>query len=83
MQIHIYSKPNCPYCNFAKDFFNKKNWPYEEFDIAQDAQKREEMLEKSNGRKTVPQIFINGHHVGGYDDMMALNNADKLEELLK
>lgn len=79
--IQIYTKGYCPYCNYAKAFFQRKQWTFEEINVENDPLTFEEMLAKSNGRKTVPQIFINGSHIGGYDDMMALETSGKLEGL--
>ena len=80
--IIIYSKEVCPYCVRAKMLLQNKNATFTEIKITNDAL-REEMMEKSGGRMTVPQIFIDEKHVGGYDDLRALDVAGKLDELLK
>jgi glutaredoxin 3 len=80
--ITIYLKPVCPYCDRAKLLLKQKNVSWTEFDIAADPAKRTEMLEKSGGRTTVPQIFIGGTHVGGCDDLYALDREGKLDALL-
>jgi glutaredoxin 3 len=81
-QVTIYSGPFCPYCVKAKALFEKKNITYEDINVKEDSAKLSEMLERSGGRKTIPQIFINGHHIGGCDDLYALNDAGTLDELL-
>ncbi|MBI3420350.1 MAG: glutaredoxin 3 [Proteobacteria bacterium] len=82
-KVTVYSGPNCPYCNRAKALLRSKGVAFEEFNVRADAQKFDEMLAKSGGRKTIPQIFINGAHVGGCDDLHALNSAGKLDAMLK
>ena len=64
-KVVIYTGPMCNFCSAAKHLLNKKKVSYEEIDIGYDEKKREEMLKKSNGAKTVPQIFIDDYHVGG------------------
>lgn len=81
-QVTVYSGPNCPYCTKAKALLQKKNVAFEEFNVKEDSDKLSEMLERTGGRKSIPQIFINGVHVGGCDDLCALNDAGKLDELL-
>jgi glutaredoxin-like YruB-family protein len=66
-EVKIYSTPMCPYCTMAKDFFKKSNIPYTDFDVASDAEKREEMIEKS-GQMGVPVIDIDGEIVIGFDE---------------
>jgi glutaredoxin 3 len=80
--IEIYSTAQCPYCDRAKAIFKHKGLTYVEYRIDQDAEKRQEMLTRSQ-RRTVPQIFINQHHVGGFDDLKALIDAGKFEALFK
>ncbi|MBA3661646.1 MAG: glutaredoxin 3 [Gammaproteobacteria bacterium] len=82
-KVIIYSKAHCPYCDMAKEFFTEKNISFEEIRIDLDADKRDEMLRLSNNRRTVPQIFINGQSIGGYDDLIALSKSGKLNELLQ
>ena len=81
--VEVFSGPFCPYCDKAKALLKKKNVEFEEFNVKSDEVKLGEMLERSNGRKTIPQIFINGQHIGGCDDLYALDGAGKLDELLK
>jgi glutaredoxin 3 len=76
--VVIYSSGTCPYCERAKLLFKKKNIPYTEIRVDQDSEKRKEMQEKSQ-RQTVPQIFINDHHIGGCDDLYALEAAGQLD----
>jgi glutaredoxin 3 len=81
-QVTVYSGPNCPYCDRAKMLLKSKGIAFEEFNVRTDPQKFDEMLAKSGGRKTIPQIFINGTHVGGSDDLHALQAAGKLDAML-
>ncbi len=81
-KITVYSGPNCPYCQRAKMLLQKKGAAFEDIDIKADPAKRDEMLKKSGGKQTIPQIFINGQHIGGCDDLYALDAAGKLDGLL-
>jgi len=81
-RVEIYTKFGCPYCARAKALLDDKNVAYEESDISMGGAKRAEMLQRSNGRTTVPQIFIDGRHVGGSDDLRELDAAGKLDTLL-
>ena len=81
-QIEIYTSPLCGYCHAAKRMLTDKGASYAEIDVAADAAKRQDMMARANGRHTVPQIFINGAHIGGYDDMAALERAGKLDSML-
>lgn len=81
-EIIIYTKEICPYCVKAKNLLQRKGAQFSEIKITDDAT-REEMIKKSGGRMTVPQIFINGKHVGGCDDLYALEASNKLDELIK
>ena len=74
--------PMCSYCDAAKRLLNKKNIPYKEINIALEEGKMEEMLKKSNGMKTIPQIFIENSHIGGYDELRALENKGELDKLI-
>ncbi len=76
-KIEIYTTPICTYCDRAKQLLRRHNLHFEEINVASNLEKREEMLKRSNGRQTVPQIFINGKHVGGCDDLYALDRAGK------
>jgi glutaredoxin 3 len=80
--IEIYTTPYCPYCVRAKALLKKKGAAFTEIDVGGDWQRREEMIERANGRMTVPQIFIGDLHVGGSDDLHALDSAGKLDPLL-
>lgn len=81
-KIIVYSSANCPYCVRAKQLLERRQLAYEEIRIDLDDEKREEMMRLSQ-RRTVPQIFINDKHVGGYDDLYALETSGQLDELLK
>lgn len=81
-KIIVYSKEVCPYCVRAKALLTRKGAAFEEIKITTDEQK-EEMMKKSGGRMTVPQIFIGDFHVGGCDDLYALESEGKLDALLK
>lgn len=81
-KVTIYSKDHCPYCVKAKQLFKMKKQDYTEKDIGKDEAARAEMLERAPTARTVPQIFIGKTHVGGYDDLAALNDAGKLDALL-
>lgn len=80
-QVTIYTKPYCPYCIRAVDLLTKKGVAFEEIEAAFDPEKRQEMMQRS-GRTTFPQIFVGDTHVGGCDDMMALEREGKLDSLL-
>lgn len=80
--VIMYFKPTCPYCQHAHFLLDGKGVQYSGIDIAAHPERREEMIEKASGRTTVPQIFINGTHVGGYDDLAALEKNGKLDKLL-
>jgi glutaredoxin 3 len=80
--IEIYTTGYCPYCRWAKDLLRKKNVEFKEIDVS-DYKLRAEMTARANGRTTVPQIFIGPVHVGGCDDLYALDEAGKLDPLLK
>jgi len=81
-KVVIYTGPMCNFCSAAKHLLNKKKVSYEEIDIGYDEEKRDEMLKKSNGAKTIPQIFIEEKHIGGYVELKALEVAGKLNSLL-
>ena len=81
-KVIIYTGPMCNFCPAAKHLLNKKKISYEEIDIGYDEKKREEMLKKSNGMKTIPQIFIEEKHIGGYVELKALENKGELDSLL-
>jgi len=78
----IYTKDYCPHCVKAKQLLTIKKQDFDEIDVTHDAALLDEMLRKSGGRKTVPQIFINDRHIGGCDDLYALNDKGELDKLL-
>jgi glutaredoxin 3 len=80
--VTIYTTMMCPYCYRAKQLLQKKGVDYTEIDVSMDAAKRAEMTQKASGRRTVPQIFVGATHVGGCDDLYALDQAGKLDTLL-
>jgi glutaredoxin 3 len=80
--VEIYTTPYCPYCQWAKELLNKKSVKFVEIDVSGDRAQRAKMTERANGRTTVPQIFIGATHVGGCDDLYALEDAGKLDPLL-
>ena len=80
--IEIYSTRLCPYCSRAKAFFEYKGVSYTEYNLNTNPELRDEMLERANGRHTVPQIFIDGQHIGGCDDLFMLERDGKLDTLL-
>ena len=80
--VEIYIKTTCPYCWRATSLLRTKGIEYREIVIDFGGSLRDEMIQRANGRTTVPQIFIRGIHVGGCDDLMALDRAGRLEELL-
>jgi glutaredoxin 3 len=80
--IIVYSKDYCPYCVRAKELLKRKGQNFKEIDITHDEKLQQEMIAKSGGRRTVPQIFINSKHVGGCDDLHALEKEGKLDSLL-
>ena len=82
-EIVIYSTQVCPYCVKAKQLLSAKGATYQEIDISRDPALVEEVQTRSGGRKTVPQIFIGDLHVGGCDELYALDAAGQLDELLK
>jgi glutaredoxin 3 len=81
-QVTIYTKPYCPYCIRAISLLEKKGVEFTEIEAAFEPEKRQEMIRRSNGRATFPQIFIGDQHVGGCDEMMALEYDGKLDALL-
>ena len=81
-KVVIYTGDLCIHCDWAIDLLNQKNIKFTEYNVAKDLEKREEMLKKSNGSRTVPQIFIDDYHVGGNRELQALNREGKLDSLL-
>ena len=82
-RVEIYTKFGCPYCARAKRLLEEKGVEYEEYEINSVPGKRDEMMERSNGRHTVPQVFIDGRHVGGSDDLAELERAGELDSMLQ
>jgi glutaredoxin 3 len=80
--IDIYTIRYCPYCFDAKELLAKKGVSFREFDASGNSDVRQEMIQRANGRSTYPQIFIGGAHIGGCDDLYALEEAGKLDALL-
>lgn len=80
--VEIYTTSTCPYCVAAKRLLTRKGAAFTEIDVGRDPARREEMTRRANGGRTVPQIFIAGRHVGGCDDIHALDHAGKLDPLL-
>ena len=83
MSIVIYTANNCPYCEQAKKFFKRKNVVYKEYDVSNNPEQRQSLIKKSKGLKTVPQIFIDELHIGGYDDLKRLEIQGNLQQLIK
>jgi glutaredoxin 3 len=81
-RILIYSTQFCGYCRAAKNLLRAKGLDYQEIDVGADQAKRIEMVERAGGLRTVPQIFIHGRHVGGYDELAALEREGKLNDWL-
>ena len=82
-KVEIYTKFLCPFCTRAKKLLETKGAAFEEYDISMGGPKRAEMIERSGGRTTVPQIFIDDRHIGGSDDLAALDRAGGLDPLLQ
>jgi glutaredoxin 3 len=81
-KVEIYTKFFCPYCTRAKTLLDSKGVAYEEYEVSRDAESFERMVERANGGRTVPQIFINDQHIGGSDDLAALEARGGLDPLL-
>ncbi len=80
--VEIYTTPICPYCLAAKRLLTKKGVSFTEVDVSRDPALRDAMTARAGGRRSVPQIFIGGTHVGGSDDLHALDHAGKLDPML-
>ncbi len=80
--VEIYTTRFCPYCTAAKALLKRKGVAYKEIDLGSDWAQRDKMIERAHGRMTVPQIFVGAVHVGGSDDLHALEHAGKLDALL-
>jgi glutaredoxin 3 len=81
-RVEIYSTLFCPYCARAKALLERKGVAYENIDVLEDPSRRDEMVERAGGRTSVPQIFIDGAHVGGSDELAALERAGRLDPML-
>ena len=82
-KVTIYTGPLCNYCEAAKRLLKRNNANYDEIDISKVEGAMDEMIKKANGKRTIPQIFFEDQHIGGYDDVRALEKEDKLQSLLK
>ncbi len=81
-KIEIYTSPLCGFCHHAKGLLNRKQAAFEDIDVMMDRVRKAEMVERAGGRTSVPQIFIDGHHVGGCDELYALEASGKLDSML-
>jgi glutaredoxin 3 len=81
-QVEMYTTGWCPYCAMAKALLQRKGVPFTEINVDAEPDRRAEMMRRAHGGRTVPQIFIDGEHIGGCDDMMALDRAGKLDAKL-
>ena len=81
--VTIYTGPYCNYCDAAKRLLTRNNVQYKEINVAEVNGAKDEMIKKANGKKTIPQIFFNDEHIGGYDEVRALEKENKLKDLLK
>ena len=82
-RVELYVKSTCGFCFRAKRLLDQKGIDYEEYELTWGSPRREEMIQRAHGRTTVPQIFINGEHIGGCDDLYALERKGELDPLLK
>lgn len=80
--IEIYTTPTCPYCIAARRLLDGKGVAYENIDVSRNPDLRATMIQRANGRRTVPQIFIDGRHIGGSDDLHAMDREGRLDPLL-
>lgn len=81
-EVEVYTTPICPYCSAAKDLLRRKGIAFLEIDVTGEPQRRAEMVARANGRTTVPQVFVGDTHLGGCDDLYALEDAGDLDRLL-
>ena len=81
-KIIIYTSNNCSFCHSAKEIFKEKKLKFEEINISKDNKLKKEMIKKSNGMMTVPQIFINSKHIGGFKELIDLTNSRKMNEII-
>ncbi len=80
--VEVYTTTYCPFCTRAKNLLKNKGVDFDEIDVTDDDKRREKMIEMSGGRRTVPEIFINGKIIGGFDELKALDDQGKLDNLL-
>ena len=81
-KIIIYTSDNCSFCHSAKEIFKEKKLKFEEINISKDDKLKNEMIKKSNGMMTVPQIFVNSKHIGGFQELSDLTNSKKMNEII-
>jgi len=81
--ITMYTGPMCNFCDAAKRLFSRNDLKYKEIDISSKDDLRDEMIKKANGKRTIPQIFFDDQHIGGYEEVRALEKENKLQDLLK
>ena len=81
-KIEIYTGDNCYFCDSAKRLLNKKNYLFNEINVSSDQRLRDFMVKKANGKRTVPQIFINDIHIGGSDELLALDREELLDKII-
>ena len=81
--VTIYTGPYCNYCDAAKRLLTRNDVPYKEINVAEVDGARDEMIKKANGKRTIPQIFFDDQHIGGYDEVRALEKENKLQAILK
>ena len=81
--VTIYTGPYCNYCDAAKRLLTRNNVPYKEINVAEVDGAKDEMIKKANGKRTIPQIFFDDQHIGGYDEVRALEKENKLQAMLK
>ncbi len=82
-KVTVYTGPGCAFCNAAKKLLIRNNIPFNEINIAIEGGLREEMIKKSNGKRTIPQIFFDNYHVGGYEELRVLEKKGELLNLIK
>ena len=81
--VTIYTGPYCNYCDAAKRLLTRNDVPYKEINVAEVDGAKDEMIKKANGKRTIPQIFFDDQHIGGYDEVRALEKENKLQAMLK
>jgi len=81
-KITVYTSENCVFCNSAKQLLRKKKLKFEEINISKDDKLKNEMIKKTNGMMTVPQIFVNSKHIGGFQELSDLTNSKKMNEII-